>query len=292
MASKLIKRVRHIELYRERAALEDAHLLTGRGEARAHTDFVNRNILAHLTLAPHIRMLDIGCGDGGLLALAAPRIADGLGILPTEEERLRLQSSAHPANIAYDVGLSTSVPVADRAFDIVVLNSVMHILSSLREAAASFAEIGRVARPGALIWIGEAVCSDNDANRKTYPGSSALGYIRHAAKRRGWRGAKRAMKEVARAAISGNPIELKMPQLITSDSWIENTAAAHGMETIASEVHYGLDKAGQPQPSDCRKNFLLRKLEWIGTIVFGILINIQELLADYALDVFIDAIEA
>jgi ubiquinone/menaquinone biosynthesis C-methylase UbiE len=261
MASKLIKRVRHIELYRERAALEDAHLLTGRGEARAHTDFVNRNVLAHLTLAPHIRMLDIGCGDGGLLALAAPHIADGLGILPTEEERRRLQSSAHPANISYDVGLSTSLPAPDRSFDIVVMNSVLHILSSLSEATASFAEIGRVARLGGLIWIGEAVCSDNDANRKTYAGSSAIGYIQHAAKRRGWRGAKRAVKEVAKAALLGKPIELKMPQLITSESWIEKTAAAHGMETVSSEVHYGLDKSGQPQPSDCRRDFLLRKLD-------------------------------
>jgi ubiquinone/menaquinone biosynthesis C-methylase UbiE len=195
-------------------------------------------------------------------------------------------------NISYDVGLSTSLPAPNRSFDIVVMNSVLHILSSLSEAAASFAEIGRVARPGGLIWIGEAVCSDNDANRKTYAGSSALGYVRHAAKRRGWRGAKRAMKEVAKAAISGKPIELKMPQLITSESWIEKAAAAHGMETVSSEVHYGLDKAGQPQPSDCRRNFLLRKLEWIGTFVFGVLINIQEILADYALDVFIDAIEA
>lgn len=261
MASKLIKRVRHIELYRERAALEDAHLLTGRGEARAHTDFVNRNILAHLTLAPHVRMLDIGCGDGGLLALASPSIADGLGILPTEEERRRLQSSAHPTNISYDVGLSTSLPAADRSFDIVVMNSVLHILSSLSEAAASFAEIGRVTRSGGLIWIGEAVCSDNAANQKTYAGSSALGYIGHAGKRRGWRGAKRAIKEIAKAAISGQPIELKMPQLITSERWIAETTAAQGMEIVVNEVHYGLDKAGQPQPSDCRRDFLLRKLD-------------------------------
>lgn len=289
MSSKLIKRVRHIELYRERAALEDAHLLTGRGEARAHTDFVNRNVLAHLTLAPHVRMLDIGCGDGGLLALAAPHIAAGLGILPTEEERRRLESQTRPANIAYDVGLSTALPAADRSFDIVVMNSVMHILSSLNEAAASFAEIARVARPGGLIWIGEAVCKDNSANRKTYAGFSVFGYIRHAAGRRGWRGAKRAIKELIRAAISGVPIELKMPQLITPESWIAETAAAHGMETVSSEVHYGLDKTGQPQPSDARRNFLLRRLDKIVSLAITIFVSLQDLLADYALDLLIDA---
>src|SRR5262245_2185208 len=104
--------------------------------------------LERVELHPGDRVLDIGCGSGAFLRLAADRGASVAG-LDASEALIEVARRRLPG-AELEVGEMESLPFADDSFDLVTgFNSFFFaadIVAALREA-------GRVARPGAPVVI-------------------------------------------------------------------------------------------------------------------------------------------
>lgn len=101
------------------------------------------------------RVLDVGCGSGGVLRDfvrygARPEGCAGVDLLP---ERIASARAASPAGMTFDAGSADTLPYGDASFDIALqftlLSSVLD--SAMRQRIA--AETLRVLRPGgAAVW--------------------------------------------------------------------------------------------------------------------------------------------
>jgi ArsR family transcriptional regulator len=105
-------------------------------------------------LPPRIgRLLDIGCGTGGLLERLAPRIEEGLGVdasrdmLALTRTRLAERGLSHVSVRQADM---YRLALPDAAFDAVTLQMVLHYAE---DPAAALAEACRVLRPGGVLAI-------------------------------------------------------------------------------------------------------------------------------------------
>jgi len=94
------------------------------------------------------RVLDVGCGRGGTVALIADRFdADVTGVdLSPEAIAFCRRVHRHP-RVRFEVGDAEHVPVDDRAFDVVTNVESSHTYPNLR---AFFAEVSRVLVPGGI----------------------------------------------------------------------------------------------------------------------------------------------
>jgi len=99
------------------------------------------------------RLLDIGCGTGGLLERLAPRIEEGLGVdasrdmLALARARLAERGLAHVAVRQADM---YRLPLADASFDAVTMQMVLHYAE---DPAAALVEAARVLKPGGRLLI-------------------------------------------------------------------------------------------------------------------------------------------
>lgn len=142
----------HVDDYRAQATFaKDVHQLDGRSGNRARTEFINRAILEVLEPEAGQSLVDIGCGDGCLLRLLKARgHGEALGVTATEEEANRLRATG----LDVRQGRTDDLPLPGEAFDRVICNSVLVIVPR-RNIPASLREMARVAKPGALIFVGE-----------------------------------------------------------------------------------------------------------------------------------------
>lgn len=135
------------DAYRRRGPVE-ANLVGNPGQVAIvrERDAVVVDLLA--SVEPPVRaLLDLGCGDGAVLAMLAERLhldrAVGVDLLPERVER------AHAARPHLDVRVAdgTALPFADASFDAVLAMTVFSsVPGSIREAMAR--EIARLVRPG------------------------------------------------------------------------------------------------------------------------------------------------
>lgn len=99
------------------------------------------------------RLLDIGCGTGGLLERVAGRIEEGVGVdasrdmLALARTRLAERGLSHIAVRQADM---YRLPIADASFDAVTLQMVLHYAE---DPAVALAEAARVLRPGGTLLI-------------------------------------------------------------------------------------------------------------------------------------------
>lgn len=100
------------------------------------------------------RVLDIGCGDGFLAVTLGQRGANVVGLDASQSmlEAARKRASDQETDVVLSLGLAERLPFADQSFDVVV---AVTILCFVAEAEQTFAEIGRVLRPGGRLVIGE-----------------------------------------------------------------------------------------------------------------------------------------
>ena len=143
----------YVEYCREVAAhLRDVHDLALRGKNKQElTRRVNEHIVREVELRPEDVLVDIGCGDGTLLRLAASLgVTNATGLLATEEE------AAIVRRLGLNVrqGLTDQLPIADESASVVVCNSVLLVVPA-EKIPASLAEMYRIAKPGARVFIGE-----------------------------------------------------------------------------------------------------------------------------------------
>ena len=105
-------------------------------------------------------VLDIGCGTGMDLLLAARRVGPSgraIGIDMTEAMRDRARGSAAAAgltNVEVHRADATALPLTDSSVDVVISNGVINLVPEKEKAIA---EIRRVLRPGGRLQIGDIV---------------------------------------------------------------------------------------------------------------------------------------
>jgi ubiquinone/menaquinone biosynthesis C-methylase UbiE len=113
-----------------------------------------RDLLARSIPPRPAAVLDIGCGDGTLLADIRGRWPDvGVSGLDLQPERID-EARAKVPEARLVVGSADDLPFDDRSFDVVCAITLMSSLPSERMEADATREIGRVLRPGGwLVWF-------------------------------------------------------------------------------------------------------------------------------------------
>ena len=143
----------YVEYCRQTARdLRDPHDLALRGRDKQEiTRIVHADIVRAVDLRSEDDLVDIGCGDGTLLQMAAAiGVNSAVGLHATEEEAAVVRSMGLDAR----QGLSQELPLNDRCASVVVCNNVLLIVPK-QQILPSLREIHRIARPRARIYIGE-----------------------------------------------------------------------------------------------------------------------------------------
>jgi SAM-dependent methyltransferase len=168
-----------IEPYRYFARPEfNIHTMAGHGEnGLPNIKFVSARILGALQPDANDIVVDVGCGDGYLLARAAERGSTCIGVVPTQEEQEKLQAAL--SGVDFRLGLAQKLPIKSACASKVVCNSVLVLLEDERNVVRALQEISRIARPGARIWLGEVPAEDELSTFHIYHGNSVLGLLLH-----------------------------------------------------------------------------------------------------------------
>jgi ArsR family transcriptional regulator len=114
-----------------------------------------------------LRLLDIGTGTGRVLELLSPRIRQGVGVDASRAmlalARARLASAEH-AHCAVRLADMYRLPLPDAAFDVAVMQMILHYAD---DPAAALAEAARVLAPcGQIIVIDLAEHARADLSRR------------------------------------------------------------------------------------------------------------------------------
>lgn len=99
------------------------------------------------------RLLDVGCGDGGLIAGALASWPDleavGIDLLPDRID----QALARGLPARFETASADALPFPDRSFDVVSAITLFSSIPSPTMEEAAARDIGRVLRPGGwLVW--------------------------------------------------------------------------------------------------------------------------------------------
>jgi ubiquinone/menaquinone biosynthesis C-methylase UbiE len=113
---------------------------------------VHRELVARADLRPGHRVLEIGCGPGGLLAAIARERPDAavVGLDPDPDALARAARRAPGATLV--PGTAAAVPEPDGSFDRVLSSFMLHHLAP-DEQRAALAEAARVLRPGGQVHV-------------------------------------------------------------------------------------------------------------------------------------------
>ena len=110
------------------------------------------------TISPGETLLDIGCGSGMDLLLAAMRIgpsgrATGVDMTPEmRESALNSAQAIGLTNLEVRDGDAEALPVDDASVDVVISNGVLNLVPNKRKA---YSEIARVLRPGGRLLLAD-----------------------------------------------------------------------------------------------------------------------------------------
>ena len=143
----------YVEYCRENAAhSKTLHDLALRGAGKeAITAAIHQSIVEDVHLGPGDDLVDIGCGEGRLLHMAAKLgVNSAVGFLATEEEVALVKATGVDVRQAF----SDQLPLPDACASVVVCNNVLLIVPR-EKIPPTLREIHRIAKPGARILIGE-----------------------------------------------------------------------------------------------------------------------------------------
>jgi SAM-dependent methyltransferase len=124
----------------------------------AFAGIANPHSIAPILLGETV--LDIGCGAGMDLLLAARRVGPtghAIGLDMTEAMRDRARGCASAAGLNHvevRKADATALPFADASVDVIISNGVLNLVPEKEKA---YAEIRRVLRPGGRLQLGDIV---------------------------------------------------------------------------------------------------------------------------------------
>lgn len=123
------------------------------------TDRIHRATLDLAGFHAGQSLLDVGCGTGELVRLAADRSDNGgtlvgLDIEPLMIEQANTKVAKHRINATFAEASIDSIPYPDHTFDVVVSSLMFHHLTEAQQAAG-LAEIARVLAPGGTLLIAD-----------------------------------------------------------------------------------------------------------------------------------------
>ncbi len=101
------------------------------------------------------RGLDVGCGHGWYVGRMREMGFDVVGIDASAGQVARATANLGGAGLA-QIGSALEIPAADESYDFVYTINVLHHLASIDEQRRAFREIGRVLKPGGLLFLHEA----------------------------------------------------------------------------------------------------------------------------------------
>jgi ubiquinone/menaquinone biosynthesis C-methylase UbiE len=141
-----------------------ARIGTALGRAVAERRHTVLKLLTTVGTLSTLRVLDIGCGDGGDLAFFAehgfePRLIAGVDLLP---EALAL-AREHLPEATFQEGNAARLPFDDGGFDVVLQTTVLSSIIDPDVRKAVALEAARVLRPGGLI-VSYDMRSDTSGN--------------------------------------------------------------------------------------------------------------------------------
>jgi SAM-dependent methyltransferase len=94
--------------------------------------------------------LDIGCGPGQILTKLSARLPEWKFIGVDRSLTMIHRATSLPHSVFFLAGDACSLPFGGSSFDLVLCNSVLHHIG---DPACLFAEIRRIAKPGAAILL-------------------------------------------------------------------------------------------------------------------------------------------
>jgi len=189
------------EVARDLRNVEDL-ALRGKNAGNVTRRVISR-IVRELELSDADQLVDIGCGDGTLLAMAEDSgVAHAIGLLATDEE----VDIVRGLGFHVQQGLTDQLPLPDESASVVVCNSVLLIVPRER-IPASLREIWRVAKPEARIFLGEIPVSPGPAPEPEFETArETLSYLYRHHGFRTWFGMLRRM---AYWKMTGKPMVIR-----------------------------------------------------------------------------------
>jgi len=253
----IVKVPNFIENYRAKAKYaKDIHQLAGRGTWRPLTEFINTRLCQELRIGQDDQVVDIGCGDGTLLRMAAALgVKQATGLCATEEEASRL--SATGLNAAQ--GYTDNLPLADSCASVVVSNSVLVIVPR-NKIPASLREMARIAMPGARIWVGEIPYKLEGGGDPRH--TSVLSMLWWLLRKRGLRTFLGKCRQLLVAAIQREPIILNAAppvEFYAAPEEFIQLAKDAGLTLVRQLPTQFLDHQGSVITSDSRRDYLFAR---------------------------------
>jgi SAM-dependent methyltransferase len=255
----IIKCRTHLEVYQERACSSSLHELSGRGINPKLTEFISRGVLKKLPISHNSKLVDIGCGDGTLLAIASSMVESGVGILPSKIEVEKVAAalcSYH--NLSIIKGLSSALPLNSECADVVVCNGVF-ILLDQNDVFKSLDEIARILKPGAFAFIGEIPKLD-EMHDKTY-GDSLLMWLYWTLRKQGSSKFFAALIKCLNAFLFSEKFIITPKKIFFCDpSFIIHEAEKRFLINIEYFPHRELDSSGGVVSSKTRFDYIFKKI--------------------------------
>jgi len=147
--------------------------ISGRGGNTADLQITSQQIIDKLSINSGDSVVDIGCGDGTALILAADAVKhqEGwslTGILPTKEEVAYVKElrQEYP-EIDFMQGYATATGLQNSYADVVICNGVLLLMADNNELRRAISEIFRITKPEGKVLIGEM--PDCEVNQPTAP---------------------------------------------------------------------------------------------------------------------------
>jgi ubiquinone/menaquinone biosynthesis C-methylase UbiE len=113
-----------------------------------------RAILAEFAPLEGSTVVDVGCGDGGLVRWLAGRGAHAIGVEVGDEPLAAARAATPVADERYEQGGGEALPLPDASADVATfIQSLHHVPVALMDQA--LAEAARILRPGGIVFVQE-----------------------------------------------------------------------------------------------------------------------------------------
>lgn len=207
-------------------ATSDIHALAGRDRHTNRTRAAISSILQHVDFNRNDRVLDIGCGDAGLLC-EIPFVASAVGTVLTKEELEVLRSAPHLNGMKFHEASFNSLDKIPGKFDRIIVNGSLHFSRTSGGAHRALQNITALMAPSGKLWLGELLAKD--CNRKEF--NSKPKAVFHVFRHHGPRFGLAFLRHLFRHHVRAEKIISMAPPLwhIAPDQ-IPMLASAHGLK--------------------------------------------------------------